>query len=404
MDNFNVCGIVCEYNPFHKGHIYQIQKAKERTKADFIIVVMSGNFVQRGEPAIVNKWARAEMAIKGGADLVIELPAPFALSSAEFFAYGAVNILKNTGVVTHISFGSESFDGEQGAQEISALAKKNIEIDPKLLKKGMSYAASVKMGKDILPNDMLGIEYIRAANKMGFYPAPEPIKRIGSNHDMQGSAKYIRENIISKGIYEKNLDFDLIKDHMPDFAMEILIKEFNEGRGPVFVENIENIILADLRRKKPEDIKNCSFVNEGIEHKIISEALKNNSFDRIIKACTSKRYTSSRIRRIIFAALLGINKNIIKNDVPYIRVLGMNKSAGNLITAIKQNATKPIVTSKADFFNKYCMDDAMENTDIMDFFNIENNATEIYVLGYPSQKQRIGASEMTHPLVFLNRD
>lgn len=402
MDKLNVCGIICEYNPFHKGHIYQIQKAKERTKADFVIAVMSGNFVQRGEPAIINKWARAEMAIKGGADLVIELPAPFALASAEFFAQGAVNVLKNTGVVTHISFGSESFDGEYGAEKIVDLAQKDIEIDKNILEKGLSYAAAVKSETDILPNDMLGIEYARAARKMDFYPVLEPIKRVGSNHDMQGSAKYIRKELISNGICSGDAYCNLLKEFMPDFAVEILINELNAGRGPVFVENIENIILADLRRKKPEDIKNCPFVSEGIEYKIISEALKNNSFDEMIKACTSKRYTSSRIRRIVFAALLGINRNTIKQTVPYIRMLGMNKNAGKLITKIKKKAKKPIVTAKAEILKKLNADKT-ENSDILELFDIENNATEIYTLGYPSQKQRVGASEMTHPLVFVNR-
>ena len=404
MDNFNVCGIVCEYNPFHKGHIYQIQKAKERTKADFVIAVMSGNFVQRGEPAIINKWARTEMAIKGGADLVIELPAPFALASAEFFAHGAVNILKSTGIVTHLSFGSESFDGKNGAEKIAEKKKKDVEIDKNILEKGLSYAAAVKNEMDILPNDMLGIEYARAANRMNFYPVIEPIKRVGSNHDMKGSAKYIRNSIVLKENNNGDIDYDLISNLMPDFAAEILIKEFKEGRGPVFTENIENIILADLRRKRPEDIRNCAYVSEGIEYKIISEAMKNNSFVEIVKACTSKRYTSSRIRRIIFAALLGIDKNIIKKDVPYIRVLGMNKKAGELVTAIKERATKPIIISKAEFLKKYYADNRCENADIIDFLNIENNATEIYSLGYQSKKQRVGASEMTHPLVFLERN
>ena len=162
--------------------------------------------------------------------------------------------------------------------------------------------------------------------------------------------------------------------------------------------------MADLRRKRPEDIRNCAYVSEGIEYKIISEAMKNNSFVEIVKACTSKRYTSSRIRRIIFAALLGIDKNIIKKDVPYIRVLGMNKKAGELVTAIKERATKPIIISKAEFLKKYYADNRCENADIIDFLNIENNATEIYSLGYPSKKQRVGASEMTHPLVFLERN
>lgn len=405
MDRINVCGIICEYNPFHKGHMYQIAEARKRTKASYIIAVMSGNFVQRGEPAILNKWARTQMALQGGADLVVELPLPYALASAEFFSFGAICTLKNMGIVTHVSFGSESFDSEVSKEKIIEAAAREIIIDKDLLKKGASYAAAARSEANILPNDLLGVSYVRAANKLDFPVTFVPVKRLGGGHDNQGSAKFIRENFIfpygktDRQGEDRSLD-ELFK-YVPDFVINIIKNEITCGRGPVCTHEIEKIILADLRRKKPEEIAKAPFVSEGIEYKIFSEALNCTSFDELVKKCTSKRYTSSRIRRVVFASILNIKKEMIYYTAPYIRVLGMKRSAGELMKLIKESSNVPVILSKAEFLKNAKKNKNVNLSLAEDFLNIENNAAEIYSLGYILEKERLGASELTHPLVFL---
>ena len=182
MKKPKICGIICEYNPFHSGHKYHIDKARKISGADFVIAVMSGNFVQRGEPAIFDKWARTEMALKCGADMVLELPTAYALSSAEYFASGAVDILQKTGIVTHISFGSESFWDNAGVRKLSKIAELTLlgpSVDRKSLDKGASFAAASRNSVVTMPNDILATEYLRAMRRLDAKMEVVPVKRVG---------------------------------------------------------------------------------------------------------------------------------------------------------------------------------------------------------------------------------
>lgn len=418
MNKTKICGIICEYNPFHNGHMHQIAEARRLSGADYVIAVMSGDFVQRGEPAVIDKWARTEMALRCGADIVLELPTVFALSSAEYFATGAVDVLQKTGIVTHISFGSENFEGPDGAislKKIASETKNGPVVDTELLKKGASFAAASRNSVVTLPNDVLATEYLRAIERLGAKLEVVPIKRVGDGHVGKGSAMFIR-GLLSEGNLAET------RKYMPAVAFEILQREINNGKGPVKAEMFGNVILADLRRLGVEGLRENPFVSEGLEYKIYAAACESGSFDEFVSQCTSKRYTSSRIRRAAFASMLGIKRKMLSVPVPYIRVLGMRRSCGELMDLLNLKAEVPVVTSKAKFLRAlelrersfeeestkifeggFCANDVSYDAKISeDFFRIENIAADLYSLAFLNPKSRVASSEMTHPLVFAD--
>ena len=429
MKKPKICGIICEYNPFHSGHKYHIDEARKISGADFVIAVMSGNFVQRGEPAIFDKWARTEMALKCGADMVLELPTAYALSSAEYFASGAVDILQKTGIVTHISFGSESFWDNAGVRKLSKIAELTLlgpSVDRKSLDKGASFAAASRNSVVTMPNDILATEYLRAMRRLDAKMEVVPVKRVGEGHVGYGSAISIRRFLADGKI-------DEAEKCMPAEAFEILQREIEAGRGPVNAKSFNNIVLADLRRLRVEGLRDKPFVSEGLEYKIYSAACESGSYEELVSRCTSKRYTSSRIRRIVFASMLGVKRKMLSEPVPYIRVLGMRRSCGRLKDMLDCSAKVPVITSKAKFMRslehdggamlralpekltckpssalsgmasgEFCVNeyDAYAKT-AAEFLRVDNNAADLYSLAFKNAKSRVGASELTHPLIFV---
>ena len=393
MSKLNVCGIICEYNPFHIGHEYQLIEAKKQTSADYMIVVMSGNFVQRGEPAVFDKWARTEMALRSGADMVLELPAVYATASAQYFATGAVDVLSKTGIVSTLSFGSESFSGEEGACELQKFVNETLSgpaVDKESLEKGSSFASASRNSLVNMPNDILATEYLRALHSLGAEMKVMPIKRIGSGHTGEKSAMFIRK-LLSEGETKK------AKELMPQNDADIMQREINMGKGPVFLKEFDKIILADLRRLGTDGLKNSPFVSEGLEYKIYKAACEHGTLEEVISECTSKRYTSSRIRRIILASSLGISRENLCQPIPYIRLLGMRRNCGELMEELKSCARVPVITSKAKFVKQTDSYDDLAK----EFLKIENNAADLYSLAFSGENSRIGATEMTHPLVFV---
>ena len=399
MKNLNVAAVVCEYNPFHQGHWYHLKETRRICDADYIIAIMSGNFVQRGEPAIVGKWARTEMALRCGADLVVELPVPYALSSAQFFAAAAVDLICKMSVVTYLSFGSETFGGEAGTAKLERFACRTLhgpEIDKVSLRKGHSYAAAARTSGSAAPNDILGAEYIRALRQQNSDIRPIAIERIGSEHDRPGSARYIRNlmrDLDSPG------DWDELKSLLPQPAMNLLKREVESGRCPVLPEYFTQAVFTSIRSLGAEGLRSCPFVGEGLEYKIYSAACSCTDLGALVRECTSLRYTASRIRRILFAALLGIPHEMVRMPVPYIRILGMNRGCGLLIDALKKCARVPVITSKAKFWKAAA--DLPESAPAKLFLQAENRAADLYALGFPAEDQRTGYSELTHPLIYV---
>lgn len=381
-----VAAIICEYNPFHNGHEYLIQSAKEQTKADYIIAIMSGNFVQRGEPAIIDKWARAKSCLRAGVDMVVELPCFASFAPANLYAYYGVKTACQLGVVDYLVFGSEK---GLTANELRKLAEEadgnNAGFTEKLrenLASGMSYAASISKsyGFDPGPNDILGIEYLRALTKLNSNIVPFPILRTQSKNVTSASSLRVK---ISSG------EINHCRNFMSENSFNILKEEIQSGKAPVLIRNYENAIIASLRSKTTEDIRKLPFVSEGLEYAIYKNALAHGTLDGLISASTCARYTSSRIRRICLASLLGIKAQDLNHSPGFIKIIGFRKNAGSLIDAITNKSVIPvdISLSKLATSDKY-------------FAGLAARCTDVYTLGYPQASKRLGDKEYTHSGVF----
>ena len=365
-----VLGIIAEYNPFHNGHLYHILKSKELTKDDYVIAIIGGNFTQRGESSIVDKWTKAEMALAGGADLVIELPSLYSVSSAENFADGAVKILNSLKVVDHLSFGAEC----QELNKLNIIANALYE-EPKEFK-DFSY-------KNILsePNNILGIEYLKALKKYRSRVKPVLVPRKSSGHlnlDYTGS---ISSSTSIRNMLKTGNTANL-KDALTPSSYTILKEEINKGHFVRDFSKFEKIALYNLRLMSLEEIKKLPDVSEGLENLIKKAALSCNTVDDFVNIVCSKRYTKTRIRRILLYALLGISKkdiDISKKVVPYVRVLGFNDKGKNLVSKIKhKNPSAKIVTSVKKFV------DSNGNKNLQVLMNKDIFATNVYTLGFES--------------------
>ncbi len=337
-------GIITEFNPFHTGHKYLIDSLKG--KNDTVVCVMSGNFVQRGDVAILPKSERVRAALQNGADLIIELPLPFSLSSAERFAEGSVSILKELNVIDTIAFGSEEGKTEP-LTEIAEIIKSDefLMTIRESLQNGETFA---KNRTDILAqyneeyseilkkaNNILGVEYIAAAKSLKFNPEFKTIKRIGAEHDSMTnsvvvSAAHIRNCLLSGRDVNGYLPYKY-SDNYAD------------------ISNLEKAILANLRaNNSPVRYAALPDVSEGLENRIYEAVKISSSLSELYENIKTKRYTLSRIRRIILSAFLNITSDYSENSTPYIRVLGFNKSGEALLKKITKQTKLPVICSSKD--------------------------------------------------------
>lgn len=345
-----VFGIVAEYNPFHNGHKYQIEKIKK--DGDFVVAVMSSNVVQRGDFAIFDKWTRTRAALASGVDLVIELPSFYAMATAEKFAFGAVSTLDALGCIDYLCFGSESADLSLIAK--TAELSQDVAVDKRiveLLKDGITYAkaraqaiseAFPECQKIISnPNDILGVEYISALKKLGSKIKPYPILRVGIEHDSEktdetyASASYLREN----------LTLENLKEFTPKEAYEIYKTALENGDDSIGISAFSTALLLKLQFATPEELRRLPDVSEGLENRIIKAAKNSKDIESLCEQIKTKRYTLSRIRRILMYALLDFPTYSEITAPRYIRVLGANE--GGLALLGKRSASLPVITSLA---------------------------------------------------------
>ena len=341
-------GIVCEYNPFHNGHLHQINEIKKITDEP-IICVMSGNFTQRGEIAIADKYARAKMAIEGGADLVVELPVPFSIASAEYFASAGVNILARMGV-DKLSFGSESADADKIMKiaEIAASDEFKCECANLSKEQGSTGAYFELLAKksgvsDIKSNDILAIEYAKAIIKNEYNMQICPIKREGNAYrDTQlflgelPSASAIREAIF-KG------KFDDICSFVPDSTLAIL----NENEL-ADVEKIKNAVLLTLRLMDSDKL-DVAISDRGLVNRILDTAHECASFNEFEYKLQTKKYTASAIRRAILYILLGVKQGDLEKMPEYTVLLGASEKGREYLSSIRKNENAMrIITKPAD--------------------------------------------------------
>ena len=392
-----VLGIIAEYNPFHNGHLYHISKSKQETGAQYVVAVMSGNFVQRGNTSIINKWTKARMALLYGADLVIELPTVYSISSAENFAEGAIKILNSLGVVDTLSFGMEANDVSTLNNIANVLYNEPKEYVTMLgheLKKGhsfpkarenalMMYLNDIKRYANVLSgsNNILGIEYLKAMRKTKSTIVPIGIKR----EKVLYNDKYIVDEFASATAIRKMLMTNQLNDIrkvMPRNSYLLLGEELKKGHYVMDISRFEREIIYNLRRMSIEEIAKLPDVSEGLEHSIKNAANSCNTIEELINIVKTKRFTQTRIQRILLYSLLGIDKKKMetsKKITPYVRVLGFNNKGKELISEMMRlNPKLNVVTSVKRYI------DDVANRNLKEMIETDILATNIYTLGYYS--------------------
>ena len=407
-----VLGIIAEYNPFHNGHLYHIKKSIEETGASSVICVMSGNFVQRGNTSIVDKWTKTKMALANGVDLVLELPTIYSVSSAESFAEGAIRLLDSLKIVDTISFGMEAKDIaslNNIANVLYTEPKEYTTILEHELGKGVSfpkarenavmmYLNDIKQYANILTgsNNILAIEYLKAIKKLKSKLNPIGIRREKVLYNDEiiiddfASATAIRKMIATGQLSD-------IQKVMPKSSYALLADELRKGHYVLDLSKFQKEIIYNLRKMSVEEIAQLVDVSEGLENAIKNAANSSNNLVDFVNIVKSKRYTQTRIQRILIYALLGITNSkmlAFKKAVPYARVLGFNENGKQLISQIaKKNKKVQIVTS----VKKYM--DESKNKVLKEMLETDILATNVYTLGY--EKDSWSNLDYTNKLVTM---
>ncbi len=358
-----ITGLITEYNPFHNGHKYHLVNAQKDTKCDGTICIMSGNFMQRGTPALIDKWNRTLIALSNGIDLVIELPLVYAVSSAEHFAFGSISLLDQLNVVDNVYFGSEHGNidllcqiaqilVEEPCQFVSIL-KENLSLGlPYHTCRSNALSSLLKISNiDQLlnsSNNILGIEYIKALKKLNSSIKPYTLKREGNCHNstdfssdnFMASATSIRRSL-------KYHDLKQIENYVPSHTYKILQNLKNSNYPFIFDEDIFKYLKYNLIMTHP-DLKKLPDVSEGLDNKILRDILKSNSLNEFIMNIKSKRYTYTRISRILTQSFLNLHKfdllKLTKMPAPYARILGFNYKGREILKEMKKKSSIPIIT------------------------------------------------------------
>lgn len=380
----SVFAIVSEYNPFHNGHKYQIQQAKA-LGASHIIAIMSGNFVQRGDVAIMDKHTRANCALMNGIDLVIELPTPYAVSCAQTFAKRSVYIADSLNCVDKLCFGSESGNIDELILASNIANSEEVEAEIKnQLSLGVSYPKALSMSikknySDInplifsSPNNILALEYINALKEYNSSIAPITVKR-SVKHDSKeieddiASASFIREMM-----YNRDKEY---LNYIPSNTRKIIDEAFIRNTAPAQLQNLERAILYKLRISDKEQLSKIPDISEGLENRILEYVKTVTSLNSLLDSVKTKRYTYVRIKRIILSAFLELTQDIQQTKPTYVKVLGFNDKGLELLSIIKSKSKLPIIVRCNDV--KHLSDTAKY------LYNFESKATDIYSLATPN--------------------
>lgn len=381
-----ITGIITEYNPFHNGHKYQITEAKK--SCDAVVCVMSGSFVQRGDIAVFDKWTRAEIAVKNGVDLVLELPVCYVLASAEKFAYGSAATLNALGIVDTLCFGSECGDIEKLKSAAHLIMNEPPEVSEKiklLMDSGLSYPSAREkayggyIDADILkePNNILALEYIKALETLKSSIEPMTIKRhMTGHHQTTAVGKFASASEIRRRIAKNEPISELVP--------------FSEIYPTYDISRLDTALTAILRSITPEKIKKLPDVGEGIENRIKSAADKFSTVAEIAESVKTKRYTMTRINRILMSALLGLDAKTAVLPPQYIRVLAMTAKGREILSLAKKTSSLPIITKTANFDKN----NELLKKDIL--------ATDISALCCTDKSQRIsGRDFLKSPIIIL---
>ncbi len=375
-----VTGIVAEFNPFHNGHKFLIDTAKKNS--DGVVCVLSGDFVERGEPAFFDKKVRTNAALLNGADLVIELPTMWAMSGAEKFAYSAVKLFYDTNTVNQLAFGINCENSKilEDIAEFILSDKYSGKIKEEL-KTAPSFAAArenvisneFSLDNDLLKdgNNILGIEYIKAIKKLNFPVSLLTVMRSGALHDSKNPIKSFASSTFIRNAIRSN-DFETAKKFIPENVLD-LYKKVNISD----INNISDGIIFNLRQKN--SFENLPDLREGLENRLKKQIGTVSSVEELFNALQTKRYTNAAIRRLVINAALDITTDDTKEDVPYIRVLGFNKTGEEIIKSIAKNSNLPLIINSKQItsLSGFAKQTFLKQAKINDIYQLcLNNPTE----------------------------
>ena len=391
-------GIVAEFNPFHNGHKYLVDSLKQKEN-DTVTAVMSGNFVQRGEPAVLDVNLRTKIALMSGVDLVLSLPFPYCSATAEKFALSGVTVLDSLNCLDSLGFGSESNDKETLLECAKNLRTLDFNLlVSKLVESGVSFPTAREQAiKELFgekeaellqkSNDILGVEYSKALLELNSSLDITTVKRTGASHDSKEGTENIRSASLIRTFID---DLDEVKSFVPNESFEVL-KEATENKKIIDYSKYELSLLFKLRTMSVEDLSKLPDVTEGLEYRIFEAVRNSTSYYELLEKIKTKRYTLSRIRRILLFAYLGVTKELLETPVPYIRVLGFNEKGAKLLKECKEKTKLPIVTRPKDLKN---LDENGKK-----IFNLECKARDLYSLCL--QSPDICGKEMTEKIIVL---
>ncbi|KAB3535211.1 nucleotidyltransferase [Alkaliphilus pronyensis] len=417
-----ILGLITEYNPFHNGHLYHLKESIKKTKATHTIAVMSGHFLQRGEPALIHKWARGQMAVESGVDLVIELPTVYACNTAELFAYGAVKLLNQLRIVDTICFGSEkgnikplekiadilvcsppsfeknlkqqldlgkSFPAARG--EALAIYLKEIE-DPII--SAIDYKELVKT-----PNNILSIEYIKALKELNSSIVPETIIRKTAPYHSKDITANIASATAIRQYININENISEIRHTLPPASYRVLDEGFSQEIGPVFSDSFQQSIFTLIRQKGAKSIREIFDVSEGLENKIYQCGLATKSLKEFYYCVKSKRYPYTRLQRIIMHLLLDIQRKDINSfnlagGPQYIRVLAFNDKGRELLKLCKEKSPLPVINKLTHFKGSEIAKRMLE---------IDIRATNIYTLGIKNKAMSTQQLDFTYSPIYVSK-
>lgn len=399
-----VAGIIAEYNPFHRGHAWQLSALRGQLGQDAdVVAVMSGNIVQRGDLAVMDKHARAEAALRCGVNLVLELPTPWACATAERFAQGGVSLLTACGVVTHLVFGSECGDLDALWSAAQCLDGEEYPLLLRqLLATGMTFAAARQEAVGRLagggaqclerPNDNLAVEYLRALARAEGGAELEPVtfQRIGAAHDSPAAGAYASASYIRGRLLAGGEDW---RDSMPEAAAGVVEREIAAGRAPVSLALCERAVLSRLRAMSEEDFRPYDGGGEGLYHRFYNAVAQGRSVEEILAAAKTRRYTLARLRRMLLHSYLGVQQAGTEEKPPYLRVLGADERGRELLRRMAKEASLPVVTRPAGARGLGPAARAL--------FDQEVRCTDLYTLAYPQLSQSVPGSECLRGPVML---
>jgi len=407
-------GLISEYNPFHNGHKYHLEEAKRISKNQSTICIMSGNFTQRGDVTITDKWSRAAMAVNAGVDLVIELPTVFAVRSAQHFATGSLRLLNALGVVKEVCFGAENAEYHLLNKIANASADTTvINLFHENLMAGKNYASAMSSAITSIyniptkilssPNNILAIEYIKAINNYVLNISPLPINRIISNyHDTEISNTIASATAIRTHLQSPDCDISTLKSALPAYSYNILKTSLLTNKNFPCLNNLSSIILYRLRTMNSNELEQIIGISEGLENKLLNHSSQATSLENLLALTKTKRYPFSRLQRILIHLMLGTTKETIshfdKTGPLYARILAFNDQGRQIIKELKKTSSIPLISKTTNYLNSTKRNTAQLN-DLEKMLAIDTYATDIYSLAH--SPNHAGGLDFIHSPIYI---